>query len=149
MTNNTIENLERVTHAQNTRYAYRDGRIGSHYKLNPLQRTKVVELYRTGRYHTHDLAKQFGVSRDCIGAVLKAAGVALTWRRKLTPAQYDEIRSRWVPHVYSVSKLARDYKVSSATVEYILGMRSSRGVRLSSPSVLNHSQEKDAAGVKG
>lgn len=130
-TNNRPENLEIATYSQNTRYAYTDGRIGSHYKLNPFQRRKVVELYQTGKYHARDLAKQFDVGRDTIGFVLNAAGIKLNWRKKLTPAQYEEIRAKWIPYEYSMSQLAKDYNVSVGMIEAIVGVRSMRkGVKL-------------------
>lgn len=143
MINNRLSNLKRVTYSQNTRYAYRDGRIGSHYKLNPFQRGKIVELYRTGKYLTKDLAEWFRVHKSTIAFVLREAGIKMNWRKKLSPAAYKEIRAKWIPYKYPVRVLAVEYKVSEGMIETILGMRASRpGKRLSSPIGAQNEQEK-------
>lgn len=131
MTNNRLVNLQRVTHSQNTLYAYRDGRIGLRYKLNPFQRAKAVELYRTGKYTVLSLSKLFRVHRGTMRSLLHKAGIKPNGMRKLTPAIYREIRHTWVPYKVSASMLASRYGVSRGMIEYILGMRASRrGKRL-------------------
>jgi hypothetical protein len=126
MTNNQIRNLERATYSQNTKYAYRDGLIGLRFKLNPFQRRKVVELYKSGKYRTPQLAEWFRVSKDTISYTLRLAGVKPHGMKKLTPKLYAEIRKKWIPYKYPASRLAKDYGVSEGLIEYILGMRASR-----------------------
>jgi hypothetical protein len=84
-TNNSIGNLEYVTHAENCRHAQRTGLIGpnrgnrtpsrriGHGKLS---KSEVLEI-RTTRipfkhtaYSIPSLAKKFGVSRNCIRSVV-------------------------------------------------------------------------------
>lgn len=127
MTNNEISNLERVTYSQNTKYAYRDGRIGVRFKLNPFQRQKVVELYRTGKHNVGELASWFRIHRQMIQSLLRKAGIKPQGMKKLTPLAYDEIREKYIPFKYSISMLAREYNVSRGLIEWILGMRKNRG----------------------
>lgn len=130
--NNVPENLEYVTPSHNTRLAYADGRIGRTHKLTAFARSKVVEMYETGKFRTPQLAEQFRVSRSTILLILRQAGARIHRMRKLTPEIYEEIRRKWIPYHYPVSRLSKEYKVSSAMIEYILGMRASRrGKRLS------------------
>src|SRR6478736_7223022 len=39
---------------------------------------------------------------------------------KITQSQADEIRSKYIPHVYSLSTLAREYKVSLQTIHNVI-----------------------------
>lgn len=127
------ENLMYASASQNTKWAYADGRIGSHYKLSPFQRAKVVELYMKGDRTIISLAKQFDVSREIIRNLVKSTGIKRHNMKKLTPALYTEIRSKWVPFKYPVRMLAEEYKVSCGMVEYILGQRANRGRWLPKP----------------
>lgn len=124
--NNKPKNLEYVTPSENTRLAYADGRIGRTHKLTAFARAKVVEMYETGKFRTPQLAEQFRVHRSTILHILRKAGAQIHRMRKLTPEIYGEIRGKWIPYRYPVSRLAREYKVSSGLIEAILGMRAFR-----------------------
>lgn len=136
MINNKIGNLERVTYSQNTKYAYRDGRIGSHWMLNPFQRSKVVQLYKSGTL-TRNIAKQFGTNVANILNVLKQAGVARHNLKKLTLKQYAEIRAKYIPYKYTTIRLAKEYGVSDGTIAHVLG-KYGRGSRITDALILSH-----------
>lgn len=124
--NNKPGNLGYVTPSLNTRLAYADGRIGRTVKLTAFARSKVVEMYESGKYSSRELAAQFHVSRSTILGYLWRAKVKAHRMKKLTPAIYAEIRRRYVPFKRTVTMLAAEYRLSTAMVEAILGMRAMR-----------------------
>jgi len=122
--NNRADNLEVVTHAQNIKYAYDDGIMPSKYKLNLLQREKIVELFMTGDYLINDIAKCFPmVHRSTIAKTLKDAGCPMHFCKKVPPKLREEIRSRYVPKKVSMRQLAQEYGLSEGTIENIVTKR--------------------------
>lgn len=124
--NNQPKNLEYVTPSQNTKMAYAEGHINKTLKLTAFARKKIAEMYEKDALSS-DLAKQFGVSKGTIMLCARRAGLKPHRFRKLNSKIYAEIRSKWVPHKYSMARLAKEYAISEGMVEYILGKRKKRG----------------------
>jgi hypothetical protein len=127
--NNKPDNLEYTTLSRNTWEAYQSGQIERKFSLHRKQQERILAMYATGKYRIVQLAKQFGVSRGVIRYLFRLAGVKSNNMKKLTPAIYEEIRQKWIPYEYPMSRLACEYGVSVGMIEYILGMHNSRGRR--------------------
>ena len=71
-TDNRIDNLEPVTHAENCRRAAEMG-LSSKNKtiLTPDQRKDLIEDYKTGKYSINCLAKMYGIERRTVSAILR------------------------------------------------------------------------------
>jgi len=78
--NNKLENLEWVTHKENTQHSLKAGRMGkkginigvlnSNSKLNNDKVSDIRHKYSTKKYTMISLAKLFNVSRSCIFCVI-------------------------------------------------------------------------------
>jgi transposase len=110
------KNLKGATYSDNTRWAYEDGRIGSHWKLNIFQRKQVVRLYRKGIYHTKELASMFDVHRSSVLYLLREAGIKPHGMKVLTPAKVRRIRRAYKPGKVSMREVAEQFRVSEGTV---------------------------------
>lgn len=143
--NNRLDNLEVVSYELNTRYVYADGRIGSHYKLNPLQRSELVRMYKTGQYQVKDLVKIFDVSSTNVRHLLKSAGLKPKFYRKVDLALREKIKVEYASRKVSMRQLAVEYGVSEGTIDNIIHNRPG-GRRKSKPREANHPIEMTSGG---
>ena len=148
-TDNRVENLEWVTHAENIKHAYDAGLHGryagaaaSGSKLTDEQALEVLRLSAQGVRH-HELAAQFGIKYAAVANIVKgltysylprpAKSMFLPKSKKLNAEQVLEIRALLAEGSLCDRLIGERFGVSAGTIQNIKHGRSWHHVTLPKP----------------
>ena len=129
-TDNRVDNLEWVTASENIKHAYETGLIDitKNRRLTMEQAREIREKYSTGDYNTVQLSEEYDVSIPVINKIIKNKSYIDNEYnyepkkvfRKINQSQREEIKSKYVPRKYPLSKLAKEYGVTHGVIWRII-----------------------------
>lgn len=143
------EHLYAGTHEDNTRDIVERGRFArsagrvikakrvrhKQRALLPSERSQMIEEYKSGRFTQAELAKRYRMSQGAVSASIRGwpgrkedGGKRRTgsYRRKLQPEAYDQIREKYATGQHTQTALAAEFGIDQTYVSAIIKRKTRR-----------------------